>query len=72
MRIAAATPTPIPAAAPLESPNDVPVLGVEVVLEPDVGADMEGVVDAGTEEDVEEVEEEDNEVEVEVAVAITL
>jgi hypothetical protein len=55
MMTAAATPTPIPAAAPLESDEDVLVFGVEVVLVADVGADVAGVVNAGIEEDEDEV-----------------
>jgi hypothetical protein len=62
---AAATPIPIPAAAPLESPEDVFVFGGELVFGADVGDDVGGVVDAGIEEgmeDVEDVEDEDEEV----------
>ena len=66
MITAAAAPMPIPAAAPLASPEDVLVLGVDVgidvALMEDVGADVEGVVDAGTGEDVEDVNDEDDEV----------
>lgn len=58
MRTAAAAPTPIPAAAPPESPEDVLAPGVDVVPVEDVGADVNGVVDAGTREEVEEVEDE--------------
>jgi hypothetical protein len=66
-RIPAATPTPIPAAAPVDSPEDVLMLGAEVPLVEEVGEDIDGVVDAGTEGVVEEEEEEE-----EVVVATTL
>jgi hypothetical protein len=69
---AAATPIPIPAAAPLESPEGVLAPGVDVMLGEDVGADTEDVVDAEIGEDVEDDrDEEDEEVE-EVMVATTL
>jgi hypothetical protein len=72
---AAATPIPIPAAAPLESPEDVLAPGVDVMLGEDVGADTEGVVDAGIGEDVEDDKSEEGEEDVEdeeVVLATTL
>jgi hypothetical protein len=62
MITAAATPIPIPAAAPLESPEDVFVFGGELVFGADVGDDVGGVVGARIEEgmeDEEDVEDED-------------